>query len=152
MYRYLALSGVMQSINTIFILLLISQSSIAESYGDVIVSEVRSVYDGDTFKAHIAEWPDVIGRSISIRLAGIDTPEMRGKCQQEKNLARKAKQFTVAALRSAKAVELHNIERGKYFRIVADVIVDGVSLNEQLITNNLAVKYDGKGAKKDWCI
>jgi endonuclease YncB( thermonuclease family) len=45
---------------------------------------------------------------------------------------------------------LKNIKRGKYFRLIADVYVDGVSLGEQLIKQGHAVKFIGK-AKKAWC-
>ena len=38
------------------------------------------------------------------------------------------KKITVSKLRAAKLIELQNMTRGKYFRIAADVIVDGKSL------------------------
>ena len=43
------------------------------------------------------------------------------------------------------------MQKGKYFRIVADVYVDSVSLADVLIKNNLAIKYDGGTKVKDWC-
>ena len=122
-----------------------------KQYGNVTVSEVTSIYDGDTFRANIKEYPEIIGYRIGIRVNGIDTPEMRGKCQKEKDLARKAKQFSVAHLRSAKRIELRNMKRGKYFRIVADVYVDQQNLGDLLIKNSLAVPYDGGHKGKDWC-
>ena len=63
---------------------------------------------------------------------------------------RKAKQFTVEYLRSAKSIILKNIKRGKYFRLIADVYVDGISLGELLIKYKHAVIYQGK-TKKTWC-
>lgn len=120
-------------------------------YNNVIIDEVTSIYDGDTFKANIKGYPDIIGKRITIRINDIDTPEMRGKCAKEKKLARLAKQATVTMLRSAKVIELKNLKRGKYFRIIADVIVDGESLGELLIDNNLAVPYGGGTKVKDWC-
>lgn len=122
-----------------------------QTYGNVIISEVLSIYDGDTFKVNIEGYPDLIGRNISIRLNGIDTPEIRGKCEAEKQLARAAKQFTVTKLRNAKVIELRNMDRGKYFRIVADVYVDGEELSKLLISNNHAVKYEGGTKYKSWC-
>jgi len=74
---------------------------------------------------------------IGIRVAGVDKPEMRGKCKQEKDLPRQAKQITVEALRSAKVIELRNTKRGKYFRIVADVYVDNKNLTDILISLGL---------------
>jgi endonuclease YncB( thermonuclease family) len=47
-----------------------------------------------------------------------------GKCDKEKQLARKAKQFPVEHLRTAKSITLKNIKRGKYFRLIADVYFD----------------------------
>jgi endonuclease YncB( thermonuclease family) len=120
-------------------------------HGTLHVSEVTSVYDGDTFRVNISGIHTLIGERIGIRVAGIDTPEMRGKCDKEKQLARKAKQYTVAFLRNAKKIELRNVKRGKYFRIVADVYADGISLTDALIHYNLGVTYDGGTKAKDWC-
>ena len=122
-----------------------------KNYGNAIVEQVTSIYDGDTFRATIQGWPALIGEKMSIRLNGIDTPEMRGKCPKEKQLARQAKQHTVALLRAAKVVELKNMQRGKYFRIVADVYVDNVSLTQSLINANFGVPYFGKTKAKNWC-
>jgi len=56
------------------------------NYGTVIVSEVTSIYDGDTFRANINGWHELIGKNVSIRVNGIDTPEIRTKCDKENNL------------------------------------------------------------------
>lgn len=122
-----------------------------KTYGDTTVSQVTSIYDGDTFRANIDSFPPIVGKKMSIRISGIDTPEMRGKCQKEKLLARQAKQHTVNLLRNAKTIKLKNLKRGKYFRIVADVYTDNISIGESLIKNNLAVRYDGGKKSKDWC-
>ncbi|MGB5964313.1 MAG: thermonuclease family protein [Sulfurimonadaceae bacterium] len=122
-----------------------------KNYGSAVVLEVTSIYDGDTFRANIQDYPEIMGYRIGIRVNGIDTPEMRGKCQKEKTLAKKAKQFSVEKLRGTKKIELRNMKRGKYFRIVADVYVDGESLGDMLIDQELAVLYDGGHKAKDWC-
>lgn len=120
-----------------------------KTYGNTIVSEITSIYDGDTFRCNLKGYPSIIGERISIRIGGIDTPEMRGSSEKEKKLARKAKQFTVAKLRGAKKIELRNMKRGKYFRVVADVYIDGRNLGKMLIKARLAVAYDG-GTKQEW--
>lgn len=117
----------------------------------MIIEKITSIYNGDTFRANIAGLHSLIGERISIRVAGVDTSEMRGKCKQEKDLARQAKQVTVEALRSAKVIELRNTKRGKYFRIVADVYVDDKNLTDILISSGLGVAYDGGTKAKDWC-
>jgi len=122
-----------------------------KSYGDFDdVHYVRN-YDGDTITFDIPSLHPLIGENISIRVAGIDTPEIRGKCKKEKLLAREAKALVRDKLSKALFIDLKNVSRGKYFRIVADVYVDGKSLSPFLIKQNLAHPYTGKGRKKDWC-
>jgi len=119
-------------------------------FKDAIVSEVTSIYDGDTFRANIKDYPKIVGYRMSIRILGIDTPELRAKCIREKELAIKAKMLAVSILRGAKHIELRNIKRGKYFRLLADVYADDVSVASELMKNGYAVEYHG-GAKIDWC-
>ena len=119
-------------------------------YGTAIVSKVISVYDGDTFRVDIDSLPPIVGKNIPIRLNGVDTPEIRGKCKYEKDLAIKARDFVRNKLANAKEIKLNNLQRGKYFRVVANVMVDGVSLEQELLDNELAYKYTG-GKKSSWC-
>ena len=120
------------------------------TFDTVVVSEVVSIYDGDTFRVNIENFPAIIGENMPIRVLGIDTPEIRGKCQFEKDRAKDARLFTVDKLTQARRIELVNIQRGKYFRLLAEVVVDGESLGDSLIKQGFAVQYDG-GKKKDWC-
>lgn len=135
-----------------WLLLLVPCLSCAEekTYGDVRVSAVSTVYDGDTFYVTIKGWPPIIGSHISVRVKGIDTPEIKGQCTKEIQQARKAKQFTVSFLRNAKSIQLKNMTRDKYFRINADVYADNKNLAEALMDNGLAVEYKGK-KKQNWC-
>lgn len=119
-------------------------------YGNITPSRINAIYDGDTFYVDVDEWPDVIGKNIKVRISGIDTPEIRTKCKEEKRLGRLAKQFAVERLRAAKKVELKNLKRGKYFRVIADVYVDGLDLGEMLISAGHARRYDG-GTREAWC-
>ena len=122
----------------------------AAEYGTVNVSRVISVYDGDTFRVDIDSLPPIVGKNIPIRLNGVDTPEIQGKCQYEKDLALKARDFVRNKLVNAKEIKLTNLQRGKYFRVVANVMIDGVSLGQELLENELAYKYTG-GKKSSWC-
>lgn len=119
-------------------------------YGNVVVDEVTSIYDADTFRVNIKSWPDVVGYRMAIRVNGVDAPEIRGKCQTEKDAAMIAKQFTVSALRGAKKIELNNIRRGKFFRLIADVYVDGRNLADMMIGEGIARPYHG-GTRLGWC-
>ncbi len=137
-------------LTAVLCLLLQMQVQAAPQYGTVTVSKVISVYDGDTFRVNIASLPPIMGKNIAIRVNGVDTPEIRGKCQYEKNLALKARDFVRGKLANAKEIKLTNLQRGKYFRVVANVLVDGVSLEQELLDNELAYRYSG-GKKFSWC-
>ena len=48
--------------------------------------QVLSVYDGDTFKVKLSCDKDVLCQAVSVRVKGIDTPEIKSKnkCEKEK--------------------------------------------------------------------
>ncbi len=93
----------------------------------------------------------LFGDHIPVRLAGIDTPEMKGKCERERELARQARDFLRNVLGRAKEIRLLHAERGKYFRVVARVIADGQDVSQLLLTRGLAVHYDGGTKTAPWC-
>ncbi len=134
----------------LFILLISISSQAAPQYGTVTVSKVISVYDGDTFRVNIASLPPIVGKNIPIRVNGVDTPEIQGKCKYEKNLALEARDFVRSKLANAKEIKLTNLQRGKYFRVVSNWLVDGVSFEQVLLDKDLAYRYDG-GKKLSWC-
>jgi len=115
----------------------------------LIVSKVLRVYDGDTFYCDVNTVHPLLGKDIGIRINGIDTPEMKGSSPEVKALAIKARDLVANKLQNARVIELRNIKRGKYFRIVADVYADGVNIADLLIQAGLAKPYDG-GTKEDW--
>lgn len=109
-------------------------------------------YDADTITFNIPSTHPLLGKKMNVRVYGIDTPELRTKNKCEKEVGYKAKELVTKLLKKAKRIDLENIKRGKYFRVVADVKVDGVSLNEILLESGLAYPYYGKTKKKiDWC-
>ncbi len=110
-------------------------------------------YDADTVTFNIPSVHPLIGEKINVRVLGVDTPEFRTKNKCEKEKARNAKKLVKNLLKKAKRIDLINVSRGKYFRVVADVIIDGKSLSFYLLKNGLAVSYDG-GRKKtvNWCM
>ena len=112
--------------------------------------QVVDVYDGDTFKIDLPNMHPLFGDDISIRLFGVDTPEIRGTTDEVKALAMQAQQVTEKALKGASKIELKNPQRGKYFRIVSEVWIDGESLADMLKAKDLAKDYDGEGARPEW--
>lgn len=113
--------------------------------------QVISVYDGDTFKVKLSCDKDVLCQAVSVRVKGIDTPEIKSKNKCEKEKAKQAKAFTKSFLESG-TVNLKSCDRDKYFRLLCDVEVNKKDLAQSLIKEKLAVKYDG-GKKQtiDWC-
>ena len=64
----------------------------ADTIPGPINARVVSVYDGDTLTVDAEPWPGLTART-KVRVAGVDTPEIRGKCQAEKDLAIQARDF-----------------------------------------------------------
>ncbi|WP_430470621.1 thermonuclease family protein [Thalassospira lucentensis] len=108
-------------------------------------------YDGDTIYVAIPGLPGEIA-NMSVRVRGVDTPEIRGKCESEKHLAKQARDYARNRLKSAKSVEFCEPEWGRYGgRVVASVRIDGSPLDVELINNGLARAYDGKTKRQPWC-
>lgn len=115
----------------------------------LIVSNLL-VIDGDTIRGDIVNLPDVFGKAISIRLDGVDTPELKGSCVAEIQKALKAREFTTKFLFGTTKLEIVNPKRDKYFRLVASIQVNGVDLGSELLKNGLAKPYFGL-TKQPWC-
>lgn len=107
-------------------------------YGKVV-----KVYDGDTITiASYLPIPNSPLYRFSVRLNGIDTPEIKGKTREEKELALTAKN-ALSEMILGKVIELRNIENEKYGRILADVYLGPTHINEWMVENKYAVRYNG---------
>ena len=122
-----------------------------QKFGDYEGAIYVSNYDGDTITFNLPNLHPIIGKKISIRLNGIDTPEIKGKCEKEKYDAEQAREMVRDILKDAEKITLKNMQRGNYFRIVSDVIVDGESLGDMLIEAGMAIRYDGRRKTHKWC-
>lgn len=107
--------------------------------------QVIKVYDGDTITiATRLPFNESPLYRLSVRLNGIDCPEIKGKdvSDEEKAAAIVVKDY-VASLILHKYVKLENIQNEKYGRVLADVYINDLHLNGLLIEQGYAVKYDG---------
>lgn len=107
--------------------------------------KVIKVYDADTITiASKLPYNESPIYRLSVRLNGIDTPEIKGKNveAEEKEMAKKARDY-VSNMLLNKFVEIKNIESEKYGRILADVYLNELFVNDLLIKERYAVKYDG---------
>jgi micrococcal nuclease len=104
---------------------------------------VIKVYDGDTITiASKLPYSDSPMYRFSVRLNGIDSPEIRTKIPEEKKLAIIARDALSDKI-MGKVITLENVSVEKYGRILADVIIDGENMNNYMLDKKLAVKYDG---------
>ena len=112
--------------------------------GDVI-----HVYDGDTITI-VSKLPYDASPlyRFQVRLAGIDTAEIKGKTEKERELAQEAKS-ALQKLILNKVVVLKNLKTEKYGRVLADVYLGDLHVNQWLLDNKYAVQYSG-GTKTNW--
>lgn len=118
--------------------------------GATIEGTVARVIDGDTVEVVINPFPDR-RVTLDVRLKGVNAPEIRGRCDYERDLAQRAKR-RLAAIIGGSNVTLAEIEDDKYGgRTVARLIVRGMDAGAILVNERLAVPYDGRTRKMDWC-
>ena len=109
--------------------------------------QVIKVYDGDTITiATRLPYPGSPLYRFPVRLNGIDCPEIKSHSEDEKSIAQLAKK-ELEELIMHKTVTLKNIQNEKYGRVLADVYLNDLHLNQYMIMKKFAVAYDG-GTKK----
>ena len=126
------------------------QSVAAEILAGPYAAAVERVVDGDTIAVRVTIWlaQDI---SVSVRVRGIDAPELRGRCDGERLRAEEATN-ALRHLLGDGTIVLTAIEGDKYFgRVVADVTnAAGDDIAAMLVANGFARAYDG-GARRSWC-
>ena len=117
------------------------------SYGKVV-----KVYDGDTITvATPLDYTRAPIYHFSVRLRGIDSPEIRGSTTEEKAAALAAKNALSAKVLN-QMVFLQNLDTEKYGRVLADVYLEEPgyseakkqSINTWMLENHYAVTYNGE--------
>jgi micrococcal nuclease len=116
-------------------------------------AKIVSVYDGDTCRADIELGFGVVLENKTIRLANIDTAEIRGNDKEGKERAYEARD-RLRDLVLGKEVTLQTIKdrTGKYGRIIGTIYLGGKNINEMLIDEGLAermVRKKPRNGKKE---
>jgi endonuclease YncB( thermonuclease family) len=89
---------------------------------------------------------------ILVRINGIDAPEIRSRDACEKARAIEAREFLKGILDKAARIDLVNVKKDKYFRLLADVQADGVDVGTEILQKKLARPYHGEAKTAfDWC-
>tara|TARA_R100001129_G_C5278291_1_gene236123 strand:+ start:643 stop:1059 length:417 start_codon:yes stop_codon:yes gene_type:complete len=112
--------------------------------------KVERVVDGDTVDVVLDLGFDILHK-CRVRLYGIDTPESRTRDLDEKARGKMASAFLSEAINTGKQVVIQTKlkdSKGKYGRVLGDVVVDDVNINQQMVDKHLAVKYFGQ-SKED---
>ena len=109
-------------------------------------AKVVRVIDGDTIDVDIDLGFDVILSKQRIRLYGIDTPESRTRDKEEKFYGKISAQFLKDRCKKGSyiTVRTHLDKKGKFGRILGELIVNDINLNKQMIEEYLAVEYSGQ--------
>ena len=110
-----------------------------------VAAEVVSVLDGDTVVVEAKPWPQQT-ISVSVRIRGIDAPELHSRCPEIRIRAMAARRALASMLAAGGGrLSLSSISGDKYFgRVVADVIsTDGRDAAVTLLEAGLVLPYSG---------
>ena len=108
--------------------------------------KVERVVDGDTIDVVLDLGFNVLYKS-RVRLYGIDTPESRTRDLDEKARGKLATAFLKEAVDCGKQIVIQTKlkdSRGKFGRVLGEVIIDGVNINVKMVDENHAVDYYGQ--------
>ena len=108
--------------------------------------EVEKVVDGDTIDVTLDLGFDIFHK-CRVRLYAIDTPESRTRNKDEKARGKMATAFLKEAIEEGEKVVIQTKlkdSKGKYGRVLGDVVVDDVNINQLMVKCHLAVAYHGQ--------
>jgi endonuclease YncB( thermonuclease family) len=113
-------------------------------------AEVLRVVDGDTFEARVHLWPG-LDITTRVRLRGVDAPELKARCGEERAKAEAARDALRAILDQGE-VGISRVTLDKYGgRVVADASTGGTpDVSAALLGTGLARRYAG-GHRDGWC-
>lgn len=119
---------------------------------DITYGKVIKVYDGDTitiatqlYNGSLVPKKDMY--KFSVRMIGIDTPEIKSSNVAEQERAIIARD-ALSTLIIGKVVRLENISYDKYGRLLCKVFLKDLDICEWMVEHNYAVVYNG-GTKPD---
>jgi endonuclease YncB( thermonuclease family) len=112
--------------------------------------EVLRIYDGDTFEARVHPWPG-LAITTRVRLRGIDAPELKARCDEERARAEAARQ-ELSRILAEGDVGIARIALDKYGgRVLADASTRAtVDVAAALLEAGSVRRYAG-GRRTSWC-
>ena len=140
----------MSSLIGVALILLAAPAARAEILSGPYPVKVLRVIDGDTVLVELSPW---FGQrmEVSVRLHGVDAPEMRSRCLDERLDAERARGFVIERLAAGGAM-LVDVRKGKYFgRVIARIETPEGDLSQLLLQNELAAPYAGGARQRGDC-
>ena len=104
------------------------------------IKEIVKIYDGDTIRV-IVDLGFHTTKQETFRLALINTPEVRGEERPEGLVSRdwlREKLNEAMEAGTEIIVKTEKDSKGKYGRYIAELFIEGVSINKQLVAEGLA--------------
>ena len=106
--------------------------------------DVKRIVDGDTVDV-IIDLGFSIFYSTRVRLYGIDTPESRTRNKDEKVRGLLSKDYLKEWLdQGGVVIRTYRDKRGKFGRVLGEMVVGGRNINLLMVDENYAVKYEGQ--------
>lgn len=121
----------------------------SEALDGPVSATVERVVDGDTIEVRARIW---LGQSlvVRVRIDGVDAPELKARCEDERRRAEQARDFLSRRLEGAD-VKLSRVAYDKYGgRVRADVADKDGDIAHALLGAGLARPYRGE-RRRSWC-
>ena len=116
-----------------------------------VTAQIIRIIDGDTLEVDAHPWPGHAVR-VSVRLRGIDTPERRSRCPDQRAAAQLARNELERLVSGFSTVELINVAGGKYYgRVLADMKAGTRDIASAMLASGLARPYQGGKRHKPQC-
>ena len=104
---------------------------------------VVKVVDGDTVDVDIDLGFGMVYKKQRVRMLGIDTPESRTRDLTEKKFGKASKKHLKKLLEEAESITLISHDKGKFGRILGELFINDISINQKMIDDHHAVDYGG---------
>ena len=122
---------------SLFFIFYLSLEILANS--DFSSTHIKNCYDGDTCITIYGE---------KLRLACIDTPELKGK-NSDLEKAKEARDF-LNQLVANKKVSIKRITKDRYGRTVAEIFKDGINIQELIVSRGYGKIYKRYSYQCEW--
>ncbi len=107
------------------------------------IKEIKKIYDGDTITV-VIDLGFGVTKLEKLRLAFIDAPEIRGDEREQGLVSRdwlRNELYTAVEKGTDIIIKTFRDRKGKYGRYIAEIFIDGISINQKMIQEDLAEVY-----------